>query len=209
MTGKHDMMNPALWAFIGGIVFFFSSHAVDVRVKITCAAVALCATLHSSSPCWSLPFPFPVFFFFLHLGYLPAAAIALYTSLSPRPRHPYRTSSAWLHLQGEQSEHMKVSKCFNCLKYTIFSYVSCRSTLTEDNSLDGEVLYFVLVISSPPVDVFGQSVGKKLSHCPPHTVFVGQTSRQVEVRDLHINSLVYTPRGIPPPQKTIYNNCYK
>lgn len=114
-----------------------------------------------------------------------------------------------------KSEHMKVSKCFNCLKYTIFSYVSCRSTLTEENSLDGEVLYFVLVISSPPVDVFGQSVSKKLCHCPPHTMFVGQTSRQVEVRDLHrkndvhINSLVYTPCGIPPPQKTIYNNCYK
>lgn len=118
-------------------------------------------------------------------------------------------------VKGEQSEHMKVSKCFNCLKYTIFSYVSCRSTLTEDNSLDGEVLYFVLVIFSPPVDVFGQSVSKKLCHYPPHTVFVGQTSRQVEVRDLHrkndvhINSLVYTPCGIPPPQKTIYNNCYK
>ncbi len=56
--------------------------------------------------------------------------------------------------------------------------------LTEDNSLDSEILDFLLVSPSPPVNVFGQSVCKKFGHYPPDTLLARHPSIQSQEGDL-------------------------
>lgn len=53
--------------------------------------------------------------------------------------------------------------------------------LTEDDFLDGQALDLLLVVSSPPVHVFGQRVGKKFGHDPPDAFFGRHATRQAQV----------------------------
>ena len=68
-----------------------------------------------------------------------------------------------------------------CFRYVLAeSSVKSYSVLTEDNSLDGEVLNLLPVVPAPPVNVFGQSVGEKLGHYPPDALFGPHLSSQAQ-----------------------------